>query len=41
MARLASGTNADAIPFAVYSMPAFVVAYFEPNVSPQVAGKRL
>src|SRR5438552_14055586 len=38
---LDSGTRSDAVPFAVYSMPALAAAYFAPNVSAQVDGKRL
>jgi len=38
---LASGTSSDAVPFAVYSRPALVVAYLTPNQSVQAAGKRL
>src|SRR5580693_8748038 len=37
----AMGTSSDPAPFAVYSMPALDAAYFEPKVSPWVAGNRL
>src|SRR5690349_14078505 len=35
----ASGTSIDAVPFAVYSVPALAAAYLLPKVSAQVAGK--
>src|ERR1700730_8640647 len=38
---LASGTNNEAVPFAVYNIPLLVVANFAPKVSPLVAGNRL
>ena len=38
---LVSGTSSAAVPFAVYSRPAFALANFDPNVSAQVAGNRL
>ena len=38
---LVSGTSSAAVPFAVYSRPAFALANFAPNVSAQVAGNRL
>ncbi len=38
---LDSGTSSDAVPFAVYSSPAFDAAYLEPKVSAQVDGNRL
>ena len=41
VSMLDSGTSSDAVPFAVYSMPALAAAYFEPNVSAQVDGNRL
>lgn len=35
----ATGTSIDAVPFAVYSVPALAAAYLLPKVSAQVAGK--
>src|SRR5690349_10981527 len=35
----ASGTSSEAVPLAVYSVPAFAAAYLPPNVSAQIAGK--
>jgi hypothetical protein len=35
----ASGTTIEAVPLAVYSVPALAAAYLLPNVSAQVAGK--
>src|SRR5258708_29134672 len=35
----ASGTSIEAVPFAVYSVPALAAAYLLPKVSAQVAGK--
>src|ERR1700754_994027 len=35
----ATGTSNAAVPFAVYSVPAFAAAYLLPNVSAQIAGK--
>jgi len=34
----ASGTSMEAVPFAVYSVPALAAAYLLPNESAQVAG---
>src|ERR1700735_2286282 len=37
----AIGTSNEPAPLAVYSMPLLAAAYFDPNVSPWVAGNRL
>src|SRR5450830_1017150 len=35
----ASGTSSEAVPLAVYKVPALPAAYLTPNVSAQIAGK--